>query len=130
MKAISVRQPWAWLIMHGGKDIENRSWSTKMRGRVWIHAAKKMDRGIYSQLAMLTLDLGIRLPPESTLDLGGIIGSVEIIGCVESSPSVWFFGPHGLVLRNPKPIVFHPCRGMLHFFDVPPWEIKFPGQAR
>ena len=39
MKALSIRQPWAWLILHGGKDIENRTWATKLRGRVLIHAA-------------------------------------------------------------------------------------------
>lgn len=37
MKALSVRQPWAWLIVNGYKDIENRDWSTQQRGRIWIH---------------------------------------------------------------------------------------------
>lgn len=39
MKAISIRQPWAWLIVNGFKDIENRSWRTKYRGPVLIHAS-------------------------------------------------------------------------------------------
>ena len=34
MKALSIRQPWSWLILHGGKDIENRSWRTNVRGPV------------------------------------------------------------------------------------------------
>lgn len=42
MKALSIRQPWAWLILHGGKDIENRSWNTNFRGRFLIHAAAGM----------------------------------------------------------------------------------------
>ena len=41
---ISVRQPWAWLIMNAGKDIENRTWRTDVRGRVLIHAAKGVTK--------------------------------------------------------------------------------------
>jgi hypothetical protein len=40
MKALSVRAPWWWYILHGGKDIENRDWPTRVRGRVLIHASK------------------------------------------------------------------------------------------
>ena len=38
MKALSIKQPWAWLICAGYKDIENRDWSTKFRGRIYVHA--------------------------------------------------------------------------------------------
>ena len=38
LKAISIRQPWAWLIVNGYKDVENRVWFAKLRGRVLIHA--------------------------------------------------------------------------------------------
>ena len=38
MKTLSVKQPWASLICSGIKDIENRTWKTKFRGRVLIHA--------------------------------------------------------------------------------------------
>ena len=43
MKAISIRQPWAWLIVHGYKDVENRTWATKHRGPILIHAGKTLD---------------------------------------------------------------------------------------
>jgi hypothetical protein len=43
MKALSVRQPWAWAIIHAGKDIENWTWRTHYRGEVAIHASSKMD---------------------------------------------------------------------------------------
>ena len=39
--ALSVRQPWAWALLFGGKDVENRTWSTRHRGRIWIHASKR-----------------------------------------------------------------------------------------
>lgn len=56
--------------------------------------------------------------------LGCILGSVEVTGCVETSGSIWFGGPFGLVLAAPRaytqPI---PCKGQLGFFDVPA-EVK------
>jgi hypothetical protein len=44
MKALSIRQPWAWLILNAGKDIENRDWLTRFRGPFLIHASKGMTR--------------------------------------------------------------------------------------
>ncbi len=44
MKAISIHQPWADLIVFGHKDIENRSWTTRYRGRMLIHAGLTVDR--------------------------------------------------------------------------------------
>ena len=45
MKAISIKQPWASLIAHGIKDIENRTWRTNYRGRVLIHAGASKKEG-------------------------------------------------------------------------------------
>ncbi|RZJ91586.1 MAG: ASCH domain-containing protein, partial [Chryseobacterium sp.] len=41
MKSLSIKQPWASLIASGIKDIENRTWATKYRGRIYIHASGK-----------------------------------------------------------------------------------------
>ncbi|MCG0445699.1 ASCH domain-containing protein [Pseudomonas aeruginosa] len=49
MKALSIRQPWAWLVANGHKDIENRDWATSFRGRFLIHAAKSMTRDEYEE---------------------------------------------------------------------------------
>ena len=54
-KVLSIRQPWAWLILHGGKDVENRNWATKVRGRVLIHAGSTMTRGMAMVSALFTL---------------------------------------------------------------------------
>lgn len=121
MRAISIRQPWAWLIINAGKDIENRCWPTKLRGRVLVHAAKGMTRSEYEDVEdflAMNSSCGIKLPPAEALERGGIVGTVEIIDCVTSSESPWFFGPHGFVLRNPKPLPFTPMRGQLGFFDA------------
>lgn len=44
MKAITIKQPWASLIVVGIKDVENRTWKTNFRGRVLIHASAKADK--------------------------------------------------------------------------------------
>jgi hypothetical protein len=121
--AISIRQPWAWLILHAGKDIENRSWATTRRGRVLIHAAKGMTRDEYDDAAfhsgaIISGGRRIALPPFAGLPRGGIVGSVEIVGCVTYSNSLWFSGPHGFVLRDPRPLPFQPLKGELGFFRV------------
>lgn len=119
MKALSIRQPWAWAILLAGKDVENRSWATKFRGRVLIHAALHLRTREFEEDCSLIR----RISGESVLShyymrFGGIVGSVEIVDCVVTSASPWFFGPWGFVLRDPRPLPFVPLRGQLGFFDV------------
>lgn len=118
MKAISIRQPWAWLIMHGGKDVENRSWKTNFRGRVLVHAAKGMTHDEYIDADYFIYGSDIELPRIDDIECGGIIGSVEIIDCVTQSSSPWFSGNYGFVLRDPKALPFRPVKGKLGLFDV------------
>lgn len=125
MIALSIRQPWAWLIINAGKDIENRDWPTGFRGRVLIHASKGMTRDEYEDGQDPLWARGgptIELPPIERLERGGIVGSVEIVDCVAVSDSPWFFGRFGFVLRDPKPLPFVPWKGRLGFFNIP--EIK------
>ncbi len=114
MKALSVRQPFAWAIVHGGKDVENRSWATSYWGPVLIHAGMRWHD---VTPAMLARRMGVQVPAD--LPRGGIIGRVEIVDCVESSESPWFEGPYGFVLTDPRPLPFRPLVGKLGFFDVP-----------
>lgn len=122
-KAISIRQPWAWLILNAGKDIENREWLTRLRGRVLVHASKGMTRREYEDVEDFLLFgpeklRSIQLPQFSDLERGGLVGSVDIVDCVEYSSSDWFFGRYGFVLRDPKPMQFVPLPGKLCFFEV------------
>ena len=119
--ALSVRQPWAWAIIYAGKDIENRSWQAvnhglKRRGRIAIHAAKGMTRDEYEGTKDFIARIGGEVPAAIDLRRGGIIGSVEVIDVVSDSDSPWFFGPRGLVLRDPKPCKFIPAVGQLGYF--------------
>lgn len=119
MKAISIRQPWAWLILNAGKDIENRTWRTNFRGKVAIHASKGMARDEYLIARAFAYNTGLRiaLPEPEDLVRGAIVGTVEIVDCVSDSDSPWFTGPHGFVLRNPIKLPHWACKGALGFFD-------------
>ncbi|ADE10450.1 ASCH domain-containing protein [Sideroxydans lithotrophicus] len=130
MKALSIRQPWVFHILNSGKDIENRCWPTKVRGRVLIHAAKGMTRDDYDNgYDPLWASQGrvIELPPHNLLARGGIVGSVEIVDCVTTSDSPWFNGQFGFVLRDPQPLPFVPMKGRLGFFEVDESLLKSHG---
>lgn len=120
MKALSIRQPWAWLILNAGKDIENRDWPTPFRGRFLIHAGKGMTREEYENGAETYWAIAHKLMPHfRTLERGGIVGTAVLTACVRKSPSPWFFGDYGFELRDAAPVPFRPYKGMLGFFEVP-----------
>jgi len=143
MKALSIRQPWAWLICAGVpvmesvdigegrtsvrysgkafiKDIENRSWGTDFRGRIYVHAGQRWDKDALDWLMeqgfapMTCLMLYSARVPR-----GALVGEVDIVDCVTESKSLWFTGPYGLVLANSKvyaePI---PYKGRQGLFEV------------
>lgn len=118
MKALSIRQPWAWLIVHGGKDVENRSWQTQIRGRFLVHASHGMSRQEYFEAAEFARGRGVTLPAFEDLERGGIIGSVELSDCALYSPSPWYMGQVAWALRDPMPLPFTPVKGRLRFFNV------------
>jgi hypothetical protein len=138
MLCLSIRQPWAWLILHVGKDIENRSWHTNVRGRILIHSSGQCTKAEYQDAVTFAMDAigdeyrgrGLVIPSWKTIERGGIIGSVEIVDCVKHSDSPWYMGGYGWVLRNPKPLPFDPCGGALQFWKrsqgKPPKEPAAP----
>ena len=94
MKALSIKQPWASLIAHGIKDIENRTWRTKFRGRIYIHASAKSA----GNTAFLRSDLQDNYFAwntenyksfESNLPYSAIIGEVDIVDCIINHESIW-----------------------------------------
>jgi hypothetical protein len=125
MKAISIRQPWASLIVAGVKPVENRSWRTRYRGPVLIHASSRMTRPDFDDaIRFLTRQFGAAavtswLPSYCYLRemRGGIIGRVVITDCVATHPSKWFTGPYAFVFADPEPMHFTPCYGRLGFFN-------------
>jgi hypothetical protein len=135
MKALSVRSPWWWFILHGGKDIENRDWHTNFRGTVYLHAGKwfQLDEVAGDSRTAVSIakehgrhDVGGGFTYRELRDVGGcIVGKIDIVGCVSESASPWFFGKYGFVLANP--VAFEapiPFKGALGFFDVPDGVVR------
>lgn len=122
MKALSIRQPWASLIMAGVKPVENRTWPSKYRGRLAIHAAKAWDnegeKFILDQEEFFQNALGRIVEGAKNLR-GGFLGSVNMIDCVKKHNSKWFFGPYGFVFEDPILTNFYPYKGQLSFFEAP-----------
>ncbi|WP_419787239.1 RNA-binding protein [Pseudodesulfovibrio sp.] len=138
--AISIRQPWAALVVLGLKDIENRTWKIPQRRigwRVLIHAGKEIDANALSHarqpLNQAAADLATAkgIAPETywrlarrwpqAFELGAIVGSVVLLGCTEGSISPWANQTPGirhwrLVSALPLDKV-RPCAGALGFFD-------------
>lgn len=116
---LSIQQPWAWLIVNGYKDIENRTWPTNFRGRFLIHASKRMTRADYFACKLfITGFTNLKLPPMPVLPRGGIVGEAVLLDCVRVDHSDWFVGPFGFVLGQAKPLPFKPMKGALKFFPA------------
>lgn len=119
MKALSIQQPWAWFIVNGFKPVENRTWATKYRGPLLIHAGKKFDIDGHVWIFNNFAKLGLPVPPElSGYEQGGIVGVVDLVDCVTAHHSPWFFGPYGHVYQNANTLLFMPCNGQLGLFNV------------
>lgn len=130
MKALTVQQPWAWAIVHGGKGVENRTQAWSYRGPLAIHAgARESQRGVQSALVQRAMGDAMRagrLPID--LAFGAFIGVVDLVDVHRSTglgddPWEWCCQPWGeppgvllkgdgkftgpkthLVLANPRPL--------------------------
>ena len=128
MKILSVRQPWAWLIVAGHKDIENRKWRTSYRGSLLIHASLATEPDDFPMQREWIETCGIVIPED--LPRGAIVGSVNLTAVRWSSQGYdgasrfytapdnysnpWFEGPYGFEMADAvefaEPI---PWRGQL-----------------
>lgn len=134
MKALSIRQPWAWLIVNGHKTIENRTRSLGMpTGPLLIHASQSMTNNDYLSCLKFLNDrpklayIAALIPEQKDLLCGGIVGMVNVNCKIEFWPGVfeetslesqWYTGQVGYWFLNAKPLPFKPCKGQLGFFEV------------
>lgn len=129
MKTISVKQPWAYLICSGVKDIENRTWPCPKKyigKRVLIHASAVPiemvnPNSVFTKAQWDRFSMGFQreLICGDSIVNSAIIGSVMIVDCVVNHPSVWAEkGVYNWVLSNAvlfsEPI---PAKGKLSFWD-------------
>lgn len=77
-KVLTIKQPWASLIVNGYKTIENRTWSTKYRGRLLIHAGKSSDNSITDKEILKDIDELDKPLPKSA-----IIGEAQLVNCTK-----------------------------------------------
>ena len=128
--ALSVKQPWAALLVHGLKTIEVRRWPTARRGLVYIHAARVPDE---------RPEGWARLPAhlqETAALRGGLIGAARLVDCkpyrtgdrfaadqhLHLNEPGWYEGPvlFGFTFAEPQVQPFRRCPGWFRFFEVPP----------
>lgn len=138
--ALSLRQPWASIVLYLGKRIENRRWNTSFRGEFWIHAAKGMTNDEYESALEFAADaLEMAKPILSYLDMkgvlakdqlkrGGIVGRARLVGVIPPCTTGLFGGcehtwhmpaQYGFVLEDVKAVAFVPMTGALGFHHVP-----------
>jgi hypothetical protein len=113
VKALTIRQPWAFAILHLEKDVENRVWRTHYRGPLLIHAAIHHEHQPRELLAKY-----MSRPPSqenlNELPRGCVVGTAELFDCVKNAKSRWADrGAWHWLLRNVRPIRPVECTGRL-----------------
>ena len=131
MPVLTIRQPWAWAILHAGKDVENRSWPTLYRGPILIHAGKwfRLD-DVRKEFALFMARLERFEPWDSCAkklhdmhaQTGGVVGMATVVDCVRDSASPWAIpGQWHWVLADARPLPFFACKGRLGI-----WRVEYP----
>lgn len=131
MKAISIKQPWAWLIANGYMTVENRKWYTGHRGDILIHASKsKADLERDLEYVRRVFRIGI---DQEQLLFGQVLAVADLIGCTKEPEArvdqYWHKEGHfAWILRRIRPIDPFEVRGRLNLFEIPfSWE-EYPEQ--
>lgn len=127
MKALTVKQPWAWTIVAGYKDVENRSRRTNFRGPLLIHAGAELDPAGFQFL----WEAGLYKALPKDLPLGGLVGMANVVDCTKAYESEWASpGSWHWVLDSPREFKnVLPCPGRLGMF-YPEVSERALGQAR
>lgn len=117
---LTLVQPWATVVVHHGKRIENRPWKPPawaIGKRLAIHAGKKYDDQVARDLWTHT---GISVPCKKAIVLGAIVGTARLAGYVTDSMDPWFFGPFGWQLEDVRALAEPiPCGGALGLWRLP-----------
>lgn len=124
LPALTIKQPWAELIMLGIKDIENRPWTTTYRGTIFIHAGLTWDDSPWPEDRVLDSVRPEHFNPEKMIR-GAIIGTVCLVNIIDDSVSPWAVkGKNHFVITRPQ-FLFNPVpwRGQQGLW----WPSRFTG---
>lgn len=114
IRILSIRQPWAWLITSGHKKIENRTWSTRYRGLMLVHAGRRWDD---EPIEKIEHRFGIAVPRD--LPCRGIVGIAGLCDVITRSNDPYFRGPYGFVLIGACHLPYVPMPGALGLRPAP-----------
>lgn len=128
VRALSFRQPWAWIVVYLNKDLENRSKHMHTREPFFIHASKEMTKSYYYDAIDFSKKQGANtdlIPSYEKMKetlCGGIVGSTRIIDVIPKTPQPtrkWHMvNQWGHILADTKPIEFYPCGGNQGFWEA------------
>lgn len=136
VKALSLKQPYAWLIANGYLLVDDRTWGTSYRGVMLIHASKGIYEEYYDYLVAQT---DLPLPSKDQLGYGGVVGMAQLVLCVRPNnipPTLTreqqadFSGVprnhFGFLFEDAKPLTLMPCPGKLGIFELHMDELLSP----
>lgn len=128
MQALSLKQPYAWLIANGYLLVDDRTWGSQYRGPMLIHASKGLYESYYDYLKANT---DIPLPPKEELAYGGVVGIANLVLCcqpgnmpkdISREQRAHFGDVHdeyfGFLFEDATPLPFMACRGKLGIFEI------------
>lgn len=118
-RALSLIQPWAWAVIHAGKDVENRVWWSTIRGPFWIASSATTTRRYYEQAREIIESVsGQKVPPMADLEYGAVIGRATIVDCIL---------PGGFAFENHQQ-----ARGAraAHLLGLPGGKVRHPRAPR
>jgi hypothetical protein len=128
LKALFLKQPFAWLIANGYLLVDDRSWGTQYRGPILIHASKGLYEEYYQYIKSHT---DIPIPERDKLQYGGVVGMARLIFCGKPNelpatmnreyrahfsnvPS----GYYGFLFADATPLPLMPSPGKLGIFEI------------
>lgn len=118
MKALSLKQPYAELVVSGKKTIELRKWNTKFRGKFYVHASKNSDKEAMKEFNFTNLPLGCIIGTAELIDVKEYKNDEEVDKDKNKHLASAKWGKYGFVLKNIKRLQPKPYSGHLGFWDV------------
>jgi hypothetical protein len=116
-RALTLKAPWAWAVVHGGKRIENRIWATSYRGPIYIHAGQKDTRADRDEVAAI---MGSPIPER--IAHGEIVATANLVDVVPLASvhrDKWAVGPYCWILEDVRPLARTlPMRGKLGLWTL------------